>query len=112
MRIRLLLILESIVAGCVSTNQSGNEDFNRYVEFCRKTAMTPVGAEDPSDPMSKVDWMVGASATTQEFNKEYKIVYADRDYLSFYTKEYSYLGGHMETWSFASGRSAGQLAGY
>ena len=46
-----------------------------------------------SIPLSKVDWMVGASATTQEFNKEYKIVYADRDYLSFYTKEYSYLGG-------------------
>ena len=82
-----------IVAGCVSTNQSGNEDFNRYVEFCRETAMTPVGAEEPNDPMSKIDWMVGASATTQEFNKEYKIVYADRDYLSFYTKEYSYHGG-------------------
>lgn len=46
-----------------------------------------------SIPLSKVDWMVGASAATQEFNKEYKIVYADRDYLSFYTKEYSYLGG-------------------
>ncbi len=93
MRIRLLLILESIVAGCVSADRSGDEDFNRYVEFCRKTAMTPVGAEDPSDPMSKVDWMVAASTTTQEFNKEYKVVYADRDYLSFYTKEYSYLGG-------------------
>lgn len=93
MRIRLLLILESIVAGCVSADRSGEEDFNRYVEFCRKTAMTPVGAEDPSDPMSKVDWMVAASTTTQEFNKEYKVVYADRDYLSFYTKEYSYLGG-------------------
>ena len=93
MRIRLLLILESIVAGCVSADRSGDEDFNRYVEFCRKTAMTPVGAEDPSDPMSKVDWMVAASTTTQEFNKDYKVVYADRDYLSFYTKEYSYLGG-------------------
>ena len=93
MRIRLLLILESIVAGCVSTERSGDEDFDRYVEFCRETAMTPVDTEDPNDPMSKVDWMVGASATTQEFNKEYKIVYADGDYLSFYAKEYSYLGG-------------------
>lgn len=81
------------LGGCVSVCQSGNEDFNRYVEFCRETAMTPVGTEDPNDSMSKVDWMVGASATTQEFNKEYKIVYADRDYLSFYAKEYSYLGG-------------------
>ena len=93
MRIRLLLILESIVAGCVSTERSGDEDFDRYVEFCRETAMTPVDTEDPNDPMAKVDWMVGASATTQEFNKEYKIVYADGDYLSFYAKEYSYLGG-------------------
>ena len=81
------------LGGCVSVCQSGNEDFNRYVEFCRETAITPVGAEDPNDSMSKVDWMVGASATTKEFNKEYKIVYADRDYLSFYVKEYSYLGG-------------------
>ena len=93
MRIRLLLILESIVAGCVSTERSGDEDFDRYVEFCRETAMTPVDTEDPNDPMSKVDWMVAASATTQEFNKEYKIVYADGDYLSFYAREYSYLGG-------------------
>ena len=93
MRVLFGMLAGIIVAGCVSTNQSGNEDFNRYVEFCRETAMTPVGAEDPNDPMSKIDWMVGASATTQEFNKEYKIVYADRDYLSFYTKEYSYLGG-------------------
>ena len=78
-----------LLVGCISADRSGDEDFNRYVEFCCETAMTPVGAEDPNDPMSKVDWMVGASATTQEFNKEYKIVYADRDYLSFYTKEYS-----------------------
>ena len=81
------------LGGCASTDQLGNEDLNRYIEFCRETAMTPIGAENPNDPMSKVDWMVGASITTQEFNKEYKIVYADRDYLSFYTKEYSYLGG-------------------
>ena len=89
----LLVSLSLMVMGCASIEQPGDGDFARYVEFCRETAMTPVGAEDPNDPMSKVDWMVGASATTQEFNKEYKIVYADRDYLSFYTKEYSYLGG-------------------
>ena len=83
----------AVLAGCVSFDRLGNEDFDRYVEFCRETAMTPVDTEDPNDPMSKVDWMVGASATTQEFNKEYKIVYADGDYLSFYAKEYSHLGG-------------------
>lgn len=93
MRVLFGILAGIIVAGCVSFDRLGNEDFDRYVEFCRETAMTPVGDEDPSDPMSKSDWMVGASATTQEFNKEYKIVYADGDYLSFYAKEYFYLGG-------------------
>lgn len=83
----------AVSTGCVSADRSVGEDLNRYVEFCRETAMTSAAEEDPNDPMSKIDWMVGASTTTQEFNKEYKIVYADRDYLSFYTKEYSYLGG-------------------
>lgn len=82
-----------VLVGCASADRSGDEDFNRYVEFCRETAMTSVAGEDPNDPMSKADWMVGASITTQEFNKKYKIVYADRDYLSFYAKDYSYLGG-------------------
>ena len=43
------------LAGCVSADRSGDEDFNRYVEFCRETAMTPVGAEDPNDSMSKIN---------------------------------------------------------
>ena len=93
MRAIIAICVGAALAGCVSADRFGGEDFNRYVEFCREAAMTPVGAEDPNDLMSKVDWMVGASATTQEFNKEYKIVYADGDYLSFYAKEYSYLGG-------------------
>ena len=33
------------------------------------------------------------SATDQEFKKEYKVVYADRQYLSFHCSEYSYTGG-------------------
>ena len=93
MRTIICICVGAVLAGCVSFDRLGNEDFDRYVEFCRETAMTPVDTEDPNDPMSKADWMVGASATTQEFNKEYKIVYADGDYLSFYAKEYSYLGG-------------------
>ena len=55
MRVLFGILAGIIVAGCVSANQSGNEDFNRYVEFCRETAMTPVDTEDPNDPMSKVD---------------------------------------------------------
>lgn len=93
MRTIVGICVGALLVGCVSADRSGDEDFYRYVEFCRETAMMPVGAEDPNDPMSKLDWMVGAAITTQEFNKEYKIVYADRDYLSFYTKEYSYRGG-------------------
>ena len=34
------------IAGCVSADRSGNEDLDRYVEFCRETAMTSVGAEE------------------------------------------------------------------
>lgn len=89
----LFFAVALLVSGCASVDRSGSEDFDRYVEFCREMAMTPVPAEDPDDPLSKVDWMVDASATTQEFSKSYKIVYADKDYLSFYAKEYSYTGG-------------------
>ena len=93
MRRFVVICFALVSSSCISVDRSGNEDFDRYVEFCRETAMTPVDTKDPNDPMSKIDWMVGASITTQEFNREYKIVYADRDYLSFYAKEYSYLGG-------------------
>ena len=95
MNVKFLFLTGALLVfpGCASVDRSGSEDFVRYVEFCRETAMTPVPAEDPDDPLSKVDWMVDASATTQEFSKSYKIVYADKDYLSFYAKEYSYTGG-------------------
>ena len=90
----VMSIIVLLASGCCATSHHiGNGELGRYVEFCREIAMTPVEKEDQNDPMSKVDWMVGASITTQEFDKEYKIVYADRDYLSFYAKEYSYLGG-------------------
>ncbi len=81
------------IAGCVSLDRPGDEDFNRYIRFCRETAISAVAEENLNDQMPKDDWMVGAALTTREFNKEYRIIYADRDYLSFYTKEYSYLGG-------------------
>ena len=93
MKTIIAICVGAALAGCVAADRFGGDDLDRYIEFCRETAMTSVAEEDPNDPMSKVDWMVGASATTQEFNKEYKIVYADGDYLSFYAREYSYLGG-------------------
>ena len=65
------------------------------VEFADGTATAPIPErEDPEDFMTKPDWMVHpCSLTTQEFKKDYKVVYADRQYLSFYCSDYSYTGG-------------------
>lgn len=61
-----------VSAGCSSVGRSGNEDFVRYVEFCRGTAMTTVKKEDPEDPMSKVDWMVNVAGTTRNSTRSIK----------------------------------------
>ena len=70
----------------------GMETCDAYIAFCRETAMTPL-AKDPDDPTSKADWMVGSSETTQQFSHKYEIVYADKDYLSFWCDDYYYTGG-------------------
>ena len=94
MRVVSLSIMFMAAAGCASTEYSGTEDRDRYIDFCRETAMTPVEKEDPEDPMTKADWMVyPCSMTTQEFKKDYRIVYADAQYLSFRCEDYSYTGG-------------------
>lgn len=90
-----------LLVGCTTPGrESGTEDRDRYIDFCREMAMSPVPErEDPDDFMSKPDWMVHpCSATDQEFQKEYKVAYADRRYLSFYCSDYSYTGGtHGDT---------------
>lgn len=85
-----------LLAGCTTPNRdSGAEDRDRYIDFCRELATSPVPErEDSDDFMSKPDWMVHpCSATDQEFKKDYKVVYADRQYLSFRCTEYAYTGG-------------------
>ena len=84
-----------IATGCASRDdRAGREDLDRYIDFCRETAITPVEKEDPEDPMTKADWMVyPCSMTTQEFKKDYRIIYADAQYLSFRCEDYSYTGG-------------------
>lgn len=85
-----------LLAGCATPNRdSGTEDRARYIDFCRELATSPVPErEDPDDFMSKPDWMVHPCSTTdQEFKKEYNVVYADRQYLSFRCSEYAYTGG-------------------
>ncbi len=85
-----------ILTGCTTPSRdSGTEERDRYIDFCRELATSPVPErEDPDDFMSKLDWMVHpCSATDQKFKKDYKVVYADRQYLSFHCSEYSYTGG-------------------
>ncbi len=87
-----LLLLD----GCATPNRDlGSEDRARYIDFCRELATSPVPErEAPDDFMSKPDWMVHpCSATDQEFKKEYKVAYADRQHLSFRCSEYAYTGG-------------------
>ena len=97
MRIHLSLVLWGcLIAGCASMDEgSGTEDRDRYIDFCRTTAMELMpDKEDPDDFMSKPDWMVHpCSATDREFKRDYKVVYADRRFLSFYCSDYSYTGG-------------------
>ena len=93
MRLIIGICFGAALVGCVSTVRSGDDEFSWYVKFCREIAMPSDGEKDPDGPCSKVDWMVGNPGTTHEFNTEYRIVYADRDYLSFYAKECSYCGG-------------------
>lgn len=85
------------LVGCTTTpnRDHGTEDRARYINFCREMAIAPIAEKEaPDDFMSKPDWMVHpCSATDQEFKKEYKVVYADRQHLSFHCSEYSYTGG-------------------
>jgi len=88
------IVITLSIVGCVTDDRIGCEDLDRFIASCREVAMMPVGTEDPDDPMSKVDWMVyPCSATTQEFTKDFRVVYADAAHLSYQAVEYSYLGG-------------------
>ena len=85
-----------LLVGCARPNtDAARAERNRYIAFCRELAVAPIEEDaDSDDFMSKPDWMVHpCSATDREFRKEYKVVYANREYLSFFCSEYAYTGG-------------------
>lgn len=91
MRSLLLVLILAAHVGCISDCRSGLEDYDRFVEICRELATTQVESDGP---LAKVDWMVHpCTASTQEFRKDYKVTYADADYLSFRAEEFCYRGG-------------------
>lgn len=65
-----------------------SEDLAAYLELCHETALIRDGGPDWKD-----DWWVGSSATTWERNASYKVVFADKRYLSFRAEEFAYNGG-------------------
>lgn len=87
----LIPALIGLLGGCECVEVEAptmSEDLAAYLELCRETALIEddgVGRED--------DWIVGFGATTWERNASYKVVFADKRYLSFRAEEYSYNGG-------------------
>ena len=91
----LMVVVLAGLAGCGGREWTeGAEDRERYIDFCRETARLPVRESDGEDVLSRVDWMVyPCSFTSHEFKKEYRMVYADERYLSFWCEEFAYMGG-------------------
>ena len=100
-----LILLTAVFAGCDCSENCKCDEFNSFVELCRGIAKEPIPAKvEPEDPTTKVDWMVHpCTATTQEFKKDFKVVYADDSYLSYYAMEYSYTGGAHGTTTVSVG---------
>lgn len=62
-------------------------ELKSYLDFVGELARTP------ADPDFPADFAFGPSATTYEFKRDYKVVYADEKYVSFRAEEYAYTGG-------------------
>lgn len=90
-----LAVLALALAGCATSGRiEGDEDRERYLDFCRELAMMPVTDKGEDEVLSGADWMVyPCSFTSHEFKKEYRIVYADERYLSYRCEEFVYMGG-------------------
>ncbi|MGN0833619.1 MAG: DUF3298 domain-containing protein [Kiritimatiellia bacterium] len=58
-----------------------------YVDFVRELAAKP------DDPCFPVESLVGSGFATRECKCEYRLVFADSRYVSFYAREYRYAGG-------------------
>lgn len=94
-----------LLVGCASMERSDSGELEQYIAFCREMAVTP--DEDLSP-----NWMVFPStATTQEYRKMFKVIYADEQYLSYHAEEFSYTGGAHGTTRISVGtidRSTGR----
>ena len=90
-----IVAVSAMLAGCASIKECGHtSELDDYLAFCSELSLKPpVDTGDPDGYMSKPDWAVGSPMTTREFRKEYRIVYSDEKFLSFYAEEYSYEGG-------------------
>ena len=87
----LIPAVVGLFGGCIYKNAEEptmGEDLAAYLELCRETALIRDGDNECND-----EWWVGASATTWERNASYKVVFADKRYLSFRAEEFSYNGG-------------------
>ncbi len=82
--------LSLVLAGCMATDarfEGQSDELRGYLAQCVETVSGEFGADIPTKEL------VGTGFTTREFNKLFKIVYADAKYASFHSEEFSYLGG-------------------
>ena len=104
-----------LLSGCTAAAAApGAGDRDRYIDFCRAEAVKTDFAEaNPDDAMSRPDWLVHpCSATDWEFHREYRVPYADRQYLSFFCSDYSYTGGAHGSTQIVAGtidRASGRI---
>ena len=67
--------------GCVTEHVVSERE--AYLSECQIVAQAEWGADN----------LVGSPLTTQEYTKNYRVVYADAKVLSYYLEEYAYTGG-------------------
>lgn len=71
-----------VLSGCRTGEVGESEQLKGYINSISQTL------RDES-----ADMLVGSSMTTEEYQSEYSVVFADEKYISFRAEEYSYTGG-------------------
>ena len=87
--------------------QYHNEDLSRYVELLRRIAVVPKPEGSPEIWYDAVPddslYPFHSEAIRQVFERDYKIVYAERKYLSYYCSDYFCNGFVIPRWTFTVG---------
>ena len=81
--------------------EPGDDDRRRYIEFVRNVALVPKPEMSPEcwyDAIPDDDLWPFDEPTRRTYEKHYKIVYAERQYLSFYCEEFFHDGGVYIPW--------------